>query len=100
MRETTRDIISDAKIERVHANANFGSLSKRGVVDHGVLTYAFGYASGSTMLAILVEHGLIKKPRIGSYHTTLTRKGFRYLQALQGDTTLAEIEAIMRGGSA
>jgi hypothetical protein len=82
MNETAQDIVSDAEIERVHANANFGTQTKRGVVNDGVLKYAFGYEGGSTQIAILVEHGLIKKPKIMSSRSTLTQKGVRYLRAV------------------
>ena len=55
---TTSEIISDADIERVHAHANFGDMSKRDVVDDGVLHYVFGYDTGHTQMTILREHGL------------------------------------------
>lgn len=77
-----KDIITDAEIERVHANANFGSMSKRAVVNDGVLACAFGYSSGSTQLAILLEHKLVRKPAPGSYYTRLTNKGQSYLRAV------------------
>jgi hypothetical protein len=79
------DIISDAEIERVHANANFGSAGKREVVAIGVLDYAFGYTTGSTLLSILVEHGLVRRPRPGSSATGLTYKGKKYLKATFGE---------------
>jgi predicted transcriptional regulator len=82
---TPFDIITDAEIERVHARANFGSTTKREVVAIGVLNYAFGYTTGSTMLAILVEHGLVRRPRPGSSATTLTSKGKKYLKATFGE---------------
>ena len=59
-------------------------MSKRSVVDEGVLKYAFGYTVGNTQLCILLEHGLVKKPKPGSYKTTLTVKGFRYLRQVYG----------------
>jgi hypothetical protein len=80
-REDVRHIIPDEEIVRVHGNANFGSLSKRKVVNEGVLKYAFGYEGGYTQLCILLEHGLIKKPKPMSYKSTLTEKGKRYLRA-------------------
>jgi hypothetical protein len=79
--ETVQDIISDEEIDRVHANADFGSMSKRDVVSEGVLKYAFGYAGGHTQLQILLEHDLVRKPKPASYKTTLTKKGQRYLRA-------------------
>lgn len=77
-------IVSDAEIERVHGHANFGSMSKRHVVNEGVLKYALGFDSGHTQLTILLEHGLLRKPRPGSYHTTLTAKGRKYLRSIYG----------------
>ena len=37
------EIITDEEIERVHANANFGPMDKRTVVNQGVLKCASGY---------------------------------------------------------
>lgn len=59
MHRTPTEIIPDANVERVHANANFGDRGKRQVINEGVLNTAFGYASGHTMLTILREHRLI-----------------------------------------
>lgn len=85
MSATPTEIVSDADIERIHGNANFGiGISKRAVVNAGVLTYAFGYTTGYTLLCILLEHGLVKKPKPGSYRTTLTVKGGEYLRAVYG----------------
>ena len=70
---TKFEIISDEEIERVHANANFGSMKKRDVVDQGVLKCASGYYQGSTSRSIIQEHGLID----GDYN--LTAKGREYL---------------------
>jgi hypothetical protein len=95
MTETVNNIIRDAEIERVHANANFGSMPKRRVVDEGVLKYAFGYSSGSTQLSILLEHGLIRKPKPGRYGSVLTVKGQRYLRAMKGLTTFDDILNLM-----
>lgn len=75
-------IISDEDVERVHGNANFGSLSKRRVVNDGVLKTAMGYSMGHTQLCILMEHGLVKTPKPGRYETSLTKKGIRYLQTI------------------
>ena len=85
MNRHPRDIITDEEIETVHGHANFGDMSKRFVVDEGVLKYAFGYESGHTQLSILLEHRLIRKPKPGSYRTTLTRKGQEYLRAVYGE---------------
>jgi hypothetical protein len=57
-------------------------MRKRQVVDEGVLKYAFGYTSGATQLSILLEHGLLRKPKPGSYKSSLTSKGMRYLRAV------------------
>lgn len=75
------EIISNEEIEKVHAYANFGSgITKREVVNQGVLKCASGYYQGHTSKQICVEHGLIK----GMYreeHYTLTEKGKAYLWA-------------------
>lgn len=84
MSEAPNEIISDADIERVHGYANFGDMTKRGVVDEGVLKYAFGYSGGHTQLSILLEHGLIRMPRPMRYDADLTKKGKRYLRAVFG----------------
>ena len=81
--ERLSDIISDAEIARVHAHANFGSMSPREVVNDGVLKYAIGYQGGHTQLCILLEHGLITKPRPGRYDANLTKKGKKYARALR-----------------
>ena len=75
MSDKPEDIISDEEIERVHANANFGSMGKRQVVNQGVLKCASGYHQGSTSNHILRDHGLVTK------NYRLTNKGQRYLWA-------------------
>ena len=75
---TPEEIISDEEIEKVHANANFGSTKKRDVVNFGVLKCASGYHMGRTSTQICEEHGLID----GSY--ALTAKGRSYLWAVFG----------------
>lgn len=82
MSESPQDIISDTEIVRVHANANFGSMTPREVVNDGVRKYAVGYTGGATQLAILLEHGLIKKPKDISYRSDLTEKGKRYARSI------------------
>jgi len=79
--KTVQAIISDDEIDRVHANANFSSMSKREVVAEGVVTGAFGYACGHTMECILREHGLIRKQRYFGDPLKLTKKGLEYLRA-------------------
>lgn len=77
------EIISDDEVIRVHGHANFGpTMTPRAVVNEGVLKYAIGYHSGHTQLSILLEHGLIIKPRPGSYDANLTKKGKKYARAL------------------
>lgn len=75
------EIISDAEVDRVHGRANFGGMTPREVLADGVLKYAYGYSAGYTQLTILREHGLIRKPKPGSYYSTLTKKGQEYLRA-------------------
>jgi uncharacterized membrane protein len=75
MSHDPKEIISDEEIERVHANANFGSMDKRTVVNQGVLKCASGYYQGSTSNAIIKEHGLVND----AYE--LTPKGKAYLWA-------------------
>lgn len=86
------EIITDADIERVHGYANFGlEMTKRQVVDSGVLQYAFGYSTGYTMLTILLEHKLLTKPKPGSYKARLSDKGILYLKSLFADVSLKQI---------
>ena len=85
------EIISDAAIESVHAYANFGAMTKRQVVNEGVLKYACGYTGGSTQLHILLDHGLVRKPRAGRYETILTVKGIKYLGAMFRDAGFSTI---------
>lgn len=80
--KTTSAIVSDEDIERVHGHANFGpSITKRQVVTEGVIKYSLGFTSGNTQLCILLEHGLVRQPKPGSYRTSLTPKGRAYLRA-------------------
>ena len=78
-RSTVEDIVSDEEVERVHANANFGSMSKRDVLNFGVLKCASGYYQGHTSTQIIKEHGLVND----KYE--LTAKGRAYLWAAFGD---------------
>lgn len=78
--KTPEEILSDADIERVHANANFGATSKRDVVESGLISYAFGFTTGNTMLQILAEHNLVRISK--GYNATLTKRGFEYLRAM------------------
>ncbi|GGE36521.1 hypothetical protein GCM10007276_12520 [Agaricicola taiwanensis] len=88
--EKVTDIVSDAEIERVHGG-NFGSMTKREVVDEGVLQHAFGYSTGYTMTCILLGHRLICHTAPGMGSRGLTRKGFRYLRAMKAGTPLQAI---------
>ena len=78
--QTPSDIISDEEIDRVHANANFGSTPKRWVVDEALLKCACGYHNGHTAQTILAEHGLIREARRRGT-TALTQRGRKYLFA-------------------
>ena len=77
--EAMREIIPDEEIERVHANANFGGMAKRDVVNLGVLKCASGYYQGHTSNQIIKEHGLVT----ATYE--ITPKGKAYLWAAFGD---------------
>lgn len=76
---SVQDIITDEEIIKVHANANFGSMDKRDVVNLGVLKCASGYNQGHTSRMIIQEHGLIT-PKY-----RLTAKGRSYLWEAFGD---------------
>ena len=76
-------IVTDKQIEIVHANANFGDMPKREVVNVGVVQADLGYSMGHTMQQIITEHGLAKKTT-GRY-PKLTVKGYKYLHALMGN---------------
>jgi hypothetical protein len=92
-RDGTRELIPDADVARVHGFANFGSMTPRQViVAEGVLKYAYGYSSGHTQLSILLEHGLVRKPKPGSYRTTLTKRGQAYFRAAW---PYAEVRALL-----
>lgn len=70
------EIISDSELDKVHANAKFGTMTKRDVVKYGVLKCASGYHQGHTSKTICIEHGLIYE---SDYK--LTPKGQEYLWA-------------------
>lgn len=49
--QNLKDIVSDEEIEKVWNNADFGEeKDKRHIIALGVLKYASGYHSGSTLL--------------------------------------------------
>jgi hypothetical protein len=79
---TPTEIISDADVDRIHANANFGDMPKRQVINEGVFKYAIGSHCGHTQTQILREHGLITQPRGPSENASLTAKGKRYARAV------------------
>lgn len=81
MAEEPQAIVSDADLEKCFYG-NFGSMTPRHVVAEGVAKYAFGYTSGHTQLSILLALKLVHKPPPGSYRSSLTRKGARYLRAV------------------
>jgi hypothetical protein len=87
------DIITDEELARVHANAKFGSMTPREVVNDGVQRYAIGYQGGSTQVAILRGHGLISKPKNCGYKANLTEKGKRYARAIYPNTDTLRAEA-------
>ena len=81
------EIVTDEQVEIVHANANFGLMTKRSVIDDGVLKYYLGYTCGHTQIQILKEHGLVKsrinrKVPYPTYAGYLTPKGRTYLKAI------------------
>lgn len=81
--KTATDIISDADIERVHGNANFGGTDKRRVVNGALLQTVLGFSTGWTAETILREHGLITSRRPGQRKPpALTVKGYDYLRAV------------------
>ena len=74
--KNVEEIIPDEEIEKVNGNANFGlCISKRDVVNQGVLKCASGYYQGATSTQIIKEHGLIND------RYKLTKKGKEYLWA-------------------
>ena len=82
-----QDIISDDEVERVHANAQFGSMSKRAVIAEALLACAGGYTPGSTALTILSEHGLLHLSTIRKRTKVLSNKGRKYLYEAFKHTT-------------
>ena len=90
--ETTKDIISDAQLVKVHASANFGPETPRQTLNGAVLSYAMGFSTGHTARTILLEHGLIKKN--SGYSANLTAKGKNYARAMSVKN-LSEISALV-----
>jgi len=71
--ESILEMITDEEIEKVWGNANFGSMSKRDVIQFGLLKCVSGYHQGHTSRQIITELGLITE----KYN--ITKKGRAYL---------------------
>ena len=68
-------LVSDAEIEDVWGNANFGkNANKRIIIADTLLKYASGYSSGYTARSICIELGLLTT-RSKSLKLNLTAKG-------------------------
>jgi len=74
------DIITDAEMSHVHANADFGNMTPRDVLKEGVKKVSDGYHCGYTMTQILIQHNLVGVHRNGRT-LVLTVKGKQYLAA-------------------
>ena len=81
---TPESIITPEEIERVHANANFGAVPMREVVNQALLKCACGYSNGHTAQTIITEHGLVVATNRRGLHA-LTTRGRKYLWAAFGD---------------
>ncbi len=90
--EKTSDIISDAQVIKVHANANFGDETPRQTLNGAVLSYAMGFTTGHTAMTILSEHGLLKAGQ--GYSRNLTVKGKKYARAMSIEN-FKEISALV-----
>lgn len=93
------EIVSDLEIERVHGDYNFGSVSKRQVLDEVVIKTFIGFHSGSTALWIGVSHGLIRTRKNKPMNYCLAPKGRKYLKALrlEADKMLQEYNELWNG---
>jgi hypothetical protein len=95
--DTPEGIIPEADVVRVHAYANFGAtITKREILNEGVLQFAFGFSTGHTLRTILFEHGLLCSPRKHGDTPILSQKGFRYMRSLSGGTPMTAILDVMR----
>ena len=74
MNNELSELVSDEKINKVWANANFGDISKRDVIKDALLQIAGGFSTGGTAAYILKELGLIR-----TSGEDLTKMGRRYL---------------------
>ncbi len=77
---TPKEIVTDEEVEKVCVNADFGSSTKREILNQGVLKCACEFYQGSTAEMMLKEHGLINRQGY-----TLTVKGKAYLWAVFGE---------------
>jgi hypothetical protein len=71
---TTQDLITDAQINAVWENANFGDVPRRDIIDETILKCASGYHSGYTAQCIVRELGLVSPKK-----WELTALGRKYL---------------------
>lgn len=79
MKETEcHKIVTDAEIDAVWGNANFGPCPRRQIISDTVLKIAGGYDTGHTALIICQELGLLGRSK-DPERRTLTKKGKRYL---------------------
>lgn len=68
-------LITDAQIDLVWGNANFGEVGRRDLINNTLLKCASGYSTGRTAKCIVEELGLVT-PK-----WKLTKLGERYLYA-------------------
>lgn len=71
--KTPQDLITDAQIDIVWGNANFGDIEKRTVIAQSLLRYACGYSTGKTAELIcanlgLVHSGSLKLKNLGKHY--------------------------------
>lgn len=80
--QTPEEIIPDAEIDQNHFGHWWPDVNPRAIVAEGVLKAAFGYGSGSTVIAILRSHNLIEPQHSYTGVAELTAKGKLYLRAV------------------
>jgi hypothetical protein len=90
-------IVSDADIEAVWGNANFGgNTNKREIILDTLLKYARGYITGSTATNICQDLGLIKNYRTNK-DIVWTDKGEEYIRTLLDQAINAgDLESLKR----
>lgn len=81
-------IIPSSEVTRVHAHANFGSMTPREVIDEGIKKVLIGYSCGSTQEAILQEHGLVSFRNQRTRTLRVTAGGMNYARAMYQDGVL------------